>query len=117
MARILDFNTFKEPILDIVLADERKTRLRLKTPSKAVVDKLQHILRILSTYENKNDEELIALGAGEEIYDTAHILLNNNLENKEFSRAEVEKLFDYSDLTILFTYYLEFLNEISNLKN
>lgn len=109
MAQMLDFTKTNKPILPIKLPD--KSMVYVYTPSKAGLDELVEAKDKLDDIIDDDRESLTQL------YDLAARLMSNNKADREFTGAELEKMFDTGDLVLFFTAYSAFIGEIYESKN
>lgn len=96
----LNFNQLKKSTMKVTLADKDNTVINIKVPTKYIFD------------EFKNSKE-----TPDDYYHLANIILNHNIEHKEFTEEEINKIFDYSDTIRLIDAYSVFIQEIVNQKN
>ncbi len=109
MAQMLDFTKTNKPTLPIKLPD--KSMVYVYTPSKAGLDEL---VEAKDKLEDIIDDDREALT---QLYDLAARLMNNNKTGREFTGAELEKMFDTGDLVLFFAAYSAFIGEIYEAKN
>ncbi len=114
MAKVLDFNTLKRPVLEIVLRDDGHTHVKVSTPTEGLVEELNSLASELEPALKANNAESI-----EAIYDLAAELINCNLNYVTVTPEELRGKYrmDLESLVIFFGAYTDFLNEITNAKN
>ena len=99
----LDFNNIKKASLEIILNDDKQTKLHLHTPSKKLLTELVELSKGLNdiTEDNFNIEDV------EQIYNLCSKVISRNREN----------IFDMEDIVIFLQAYIEFTNSVQELKN
>ena len=118
MAKLLDFNSFEQPTLPIIMKDESRTQLNVTAPSEALIEKLDanrdEISKRLRNVENaKTFRDLLPM------YDFAAELISNNKEGIEMNGTDLRYKYNvnYLMLFAFFVAYMEFINEIKLSKN
>ena len=107
------FNTMKKASLEIILNDERQTKIHLYTPSKKLLTELVGLSKGLSTItDDTNDIEDI-----DQLYAICAKVISRNRENITISSDKLESIFDMEDLIIFLEAYIEFMAEIQSSKN
>jgi hypothetical protein len=114
MAKTLDFNSVKRPVLQLVMLDDDKTHINVSTPTEGLIEELQRTAPELAEVMRKGDAD----GIGE-IYELAAKLINCN---RSFIKVTAEDLrskyrMDLEVLIIFFNAYLDFITEITDAKN
>ncbi|MDD2954453.1 MAG: hypothetical protein PHC95_15110 [Parabacteroides sp.] len=111
MAKTLDFTKAKKNFLTITFVDGEKILVR--TPTKNIMDKL---IELKSAFEGveENENNTQALG---EIYDITSMIMSNNIARKKIEVDYLSEVLDLEDLMIFFESYMEFVNEINEVKN
>lgn len=114
MANILDFNAYRRPELIIVMKDEKGTTLHVTTPTEQLVEEFRANLTELQRALTGQDEE-----ASRTVYHLAAKVINCNLDGVITTGEELAKKYglNLEDMTIFWTAYLEFIEEIQNAKN
>lgn len=115
MAKILDFNSFEQPTLPIVMKDEKKTTFTVTAPSEELIEKLD-ANRVEITEKLKNAKDLNSLNA---LYEFAAELISCNEEHVEITGEELKTTYkvNYMMLFAFYVAYMQFVNEIKNAKN
>ena len=113
MARVLDLNSVQRPTLELTLMDDDRTLLRVSMPTEGMVSELQAMTSDLKKVE-KGDREAVEL-----IYDLAARLLSCNRDRIQVTAEELRGKYrvDLESLLIVYSAYMDFINEISNQKN
>lgn len=114
MAKMLDFNSYRRPTLLLRMKDEQQTKLHVTAPTVELVEELKANLTELKLALTGNDT-----AASDAVYGLAAKLLNCNLDGVTTSADELAVKYEMNleDLTMFFTVYLDFLEEIKNAKN
>ena len=114
MANIIDFNSYRRPELILVMKDKKQTTLHVTTPTEQMVEELRVNLPELQKTLTGQDEEASRL-----VYKLAAKLINCNLDGVTTTSEELAKKYgmNLEDMTIFFTAYMEFIEEIQNAKN
>lgn len=113
MAHILDFNTVKKTYLTVTLADEKKTVLMIGTPTKAVMDNL---LVLQDAFKNVNEEE-IGSDVMDDLYQACARIMSNNKTRTKITAEYLAELFDFEDVFLFFSAYMDYISEVTNSKN
>lgn len=116
MAKTLDFTKTKKQYMTVKLNDEDKTILAVNTPTKAIYEVLFECYAKLNDIENTTDPEVVtdAIGA---LYEACAMAISHNKNRKHFTASELEILFDFDDLVLFFTTYMDFVGEVATGKN
>ena len=114
MAKTLDFNSMKRPILRLVMQDEAKTNIDVSTPTEGLIEELAAATRELDAVLQSGDASMV-----QAIYDLAARLISCN---RNFMKVTAEELRDkyklnLEDLVIFYSAYLDFIDEVTNSKN
>lgn len=114
MAKMLDFNSYRRPTLLLRMKDEQQTKLHVTTPTLELVEELKANLTELKLALTGNDTE-----AGAAVYELAAKLLNCNLDGVTTNAEELAVKYEMNleDLTMFFTVYMDFLEEVKSAKN
>lgn len=114
MAKMLDFNSYRRPTLLLRMKDELQTKLHVTTPTVELVEELKANLSELKTVLTGNDAEASAA-----VYELAAKLMNCNLDGVTITAEELAIKYEMNleDMTMFFTVYMEFLEEIKSAKN
>lgn len=113
MSKTLNFNNVKKQYLTVVLADEKKTTLLVGTPTKAIMDDLT---RLKSGLETLSEDET-NVDATEELFDACAKVMSRNKAGLKVTKEYLEKIFDFEDVMIFFSNYMDFISEVTNQKN
>lgn len=108
--KALDFNYLKKVTWQVTLNDKEKTKLFLKSPTKALVDRFK-VIQSMSVEGSESDSAL------DEIYEIVAELLSLNTRGIKITVKKVEESFDFEDLKIFMTQYGQFMREITSSKN
>lgn len=113
MAKLLDFNKVKKKYLTVKLADENNTTLMIGTPTKAIMDDL---MLLQASMENIQEDETNA-EAVDDLYFACARVMSRNKGGIKVTKEFLENLFDFEDIMIFFSAYMDFVNEITDSKN
>lgn len=113
MAKTLNFNSVKKHYLTVTLADERNTTLLVGTPTKAIFD---HLTRLKSSLETLSEDET-DVDATDDLYDACAKVMSRNKSGVKVTKEYLENVFDFEDVMIFFSNYMEFISEVANSKN
>lgn len=113
MAKLLDFNKVKKKYLTVKLADENNTTLMIGTPTKAIMDDL---MLLQASMENIQEDETNA-EAVDDLYFACARVMSQNKGGIKVTKEFLENLFDFEDIMIFFSAYMDFVNEITDSKN
>lgn len=112
MSKTIDFRALKRPFLKLIMRDN--TEVRVTTPTADMVEELRaNLPELLEVLKGKGAEQKKAL------YEFAAKLINCNLDAVEVTVDKLKADFDWSveDLSVFYTAYVEFIEEIENAKN
>ena len=114
MPKIIDFNSYRRPELIIVMKDKKGTTLHVTTPTEQLVEEFRANLMELQRALTGQDEEASRL-----VYHLAAKLINCNLDGVTTTGEELAKKYglNLEDMTVFWTAYMEFIEEIQNAKN
>lgn len=110
MVQTLDFNKVKKNYLTITLNDEKKTKLLVMTPTKA-------LLTELSTMLPDNADEIPGEDDLNALYELTARLMSRNKAGIRVTGAQLAEILDFEDLVIFFNAYTEFVSALANEKN
>lgn len=114
MAKVLDLNNIKVPVLEIVFADEARTTLHVNAPTEALVNEME-------TWVSGGLETLAAgdKASIEVAYDLTARLLSCNREGIDLTAADLRGKYSVDIWTLIpiLNAYVEFISEIKNEKN
>lgn len=113
MTKPLNFNNVKKQYLTVVLADEKKTTLFVGTPTKAIMDDL---VRLQSSLETISDDET-NVEATDDLFDACAKVLSRNKAGIKITKEYLSNVFDFEDVMIFFSSYMDFISEVTGSKN
>lgn len=113
MAKSLNFNNVKKQYLNVTLADEKNTTLLIGTPSKKLMDDLMLLQSSLEALEDdpSNTESF------NDLYTACAKIMSRNKAGVVITKEKLEDIFDFEDVMIFFNAYMEFIDEVANVKN
>ena len=113
MAKSLDFNKVKKQFLTITLADEKNTTLMIGTPTKAIMDDLMILQNSMSAVsDNETNNE-----ATDDLYNACARVMSRNKAGVKITKEFLSEIFDFEDIILFFTAYMEFIDEVIASKN
>lgn len=112
MAKTLDFNKAKKTYLTVTLSDANSTTIMIGTPTKAIMDDLMAIREVMDDIGDGSDNKLT-----EELYRLCAKVMSRNKGGVLVSQQLLEETLDFEDILIFFNAYMEFIGEITNVKN
>lgn len=110
---VLDFNKIEKASFNITLNDENKTTLNIYTPTKGTMD---YLISLHSKFSENNEVELDD-SFTDELYTACAKTMSRNSQNIKISKEFLEDILDFEDITIFFTAFMNFINEVTNGKN
>jgi hypothetical protein len=113
MAKPLNFNNVKKNYLSVTLADEKETTLLIGTPTKAIMEDLMVIQSGLETAE----EDEITPEVLDDLYRACARVMSRNKCGVEITGEYLGELFDFEDIMLFFTSYMNFIDEVVGSKN
>lgn len=110
----LNFNQIHRPVLELTMADEAQTVIKVTTPNEALVRELEASLPELKGVLEAGDEESIRA-----CYDLVARLINCN---RSFITVTADQLreqykMDLEYLVMFLSAYMDFIGGIANAKN
>lgn len=114
MAKGLNFRSFSQPTLPIIMNDADETLFTVITPSVELVERLEaNKDNIAATFE-KGDESTL-----DQVWGLAASLISCNRECRQVTVEELKGRYGmrYQMLLAFYMAYSEFINEIENAKN
>lgn len=113
MSKAINFNTVKKRYLTVTLTDEKKTTLMIGTPTKAIMDEL---ILLQSSFDVLSEDEANA-EATDDLYNACAKIMSRNKGGIKITKDELAEIFDFEDIMIFFNAYMDFIGEITDLKN
>ena len=112
MSKSLNFNNVKKTYLTVTLADENETTVMIGTPTKAMMDDLLALQERLTDATEGTTPEVLG-----DMYELCAKLMSRNKAGVQITKEELEKIFDFEDLSIFFNAYMEFVTNVVSGKN
>lgn len=113
MAKPLNFKMAKKHYLTVTLPDEKGTTILVGTPTKRLMDDLTVLQSSLEAIEENTDNT----EALDDLYNSCAKIMSRNKTGAVITKEQLEECFDYEDIIIFFTAYVEFIDELANSKN
>ena len=114
MSKSLDFNALKKRHLTITLRDKEKTTLMLTMPTKRDMERLISMSENLQAMKDTSDVDLDIM---DDLYIICAELMSRNKADIEVMPEQLEKCMDFEDIMLFFTTYMNFINDITSVKN
>lgn len=111
MAKSLDFTKMKKKYLPVTLSDG--TPLLIGMPTKAVMGSL---LTMQSSVEMLTEDET-NLEALDMMFESCAKIMSRNKMGIPVDQKKLEEMFDFEDILIFFTEYMDFVTEVTTQKN
>lgn len=112
MAKALNFNTVKKNYWTVTLPDEKQTTLMIGTPTKALIGELMTLQETIEDMRDDINDETMG-----ELYRICAKILSRNKTNTKITVDDIEDVFDFEDIVILFDAYTSFVSEVCRSKN
>jgi hypothetical protein len=112
--KTLDLNALEQPILEITLRDESKTKFRLTTPTTKLVERfLAAKAEVAEAVKTRKEEKIRAL------FELTAEFFSCNADFITVTAEELRDLYrlNLSDLVVVFAAYLDFIKEFNEAKN
>ena len=111
MGNVLDFSAIQKKYLTVKLADEKKTTIMIGTPDKKTMEEFLAIQSSLTSSEiESNDEKMDCL------YSICARLMSRNKAGIKIAKKTIEDTFDFEDIMIFFSAYMNFISEVMKTK-
>lgn len=111
--KTINFNNVKKQYLTVTLPDAKKTTLMVGTPTKAIMDDL---ILLKSGLETISEDDANA-EATDDLYNACAKVMSRNKGGIEITKKHLESIFDFEDIMIFFSAYMEFIGEVTSGKN
>ena len=112
MAKTLNFNSVKKQFLTVTLADEKNTVLMIGTPTKAIMDDLSILQTSLESVD-ANDSN----SAANDLYEACAKVMSRNKAGVKITKEFLADIFDFEDIVLFFSAYMDFVREVIGSKN
>ena len=110
MAKTFDFNKLKAKTMTVILSDEDKTTLVLKTPTKALYEEMKEAREEFTNVEDHDELETA-------LYDVTAKIMTNNKDNIEITPEQLRALYEVEYVKAFLEAYTEFVTENTRSKN
>lgn len=111
--RTLNYNNVRKQYLTVTLADENNTVLMIGTPTKAVMNNL---LTLAETFKDVKEDD-VSPEIMDSLYEACAKIMSANKGGIKISVKDLEELFDFEDIFLFYTTYMDFVSEITSSKN
>lgn len=114
MAKVLDLNALDQPTLELKLRDDARSVFRLTTPTTHLVERFIAIKGELAGVAESRDADRI-----KKVYELTAELISCNAEYIKVTAEELRDKYrlTFGDIVIIFSAYLDFIQEMTNAKN
>ena len=115
MAKVLDLNNVEQlPTLELTLQDKDKTTVLVTLPTEGLINELEATGPQLTKVLGKGDKEGLDMA-----FDLAARLISCNRNGRTITGEELRGVYNMRLETLLVFYsaYLDFVDEVKNLKN
>lgn len=114
MAKTLDFNKWTGPVLQLVMRDAKKTKIKVGMPTEGLMEELQEKLPELEKTLAAGDADTIRA-----VYDLAARLISCNSSGLQVTAEDLKGKYKFNleMLVAFYETYLEFINETTDAKN
>ena len=113
MAKPLNFNTIKKQYWTITLPDKKKTTLMIGTPTGAILEELIAIQDTLSDVDESN----ITADDLKSLHIVCAKVMNRNKGGIVIKGEQLADIFDFEDIKIFMSEYMNFVSEVMSSKN
>lgn len=112
--KAIDLNALEQPILEITLRDEAKTKFRLTTPTTKLVERFVAAKTEVADAAKTHDASKIRA-----LFELTAELFSCNADFITVTAEELRDLYrlNLSDLVVVFAAYLDFIKEFNEAKN
>ena len=111
MAKSLDFTKMKKKYLPVTLPDG--TALLVGMPTKAIMGSMM----VMQSSVEMLAEDETNLEALDLMYEACAKIMSRNKMGIPVHQEKLEEMFDFEDVLVFFTEYMEFVTEATNQKN
>lgn len=112
--KTLDFNSLEPKVLELIMKDDAHTVIQVSTPTEGLVEELQKVApKLNAAIKDKNSMNV------EAVYDLAARLISCNLAGLQVTKEDLRDKYhlNLEGLLIFFGAYIDFINEVTNVKN
>lgn len=114
MRKTLDFNSIEQPVLEITMKDDARTRLEVCAPIEELIEKFEANTELINKAVKEGTAESIKA-----IFNLAAELMSYNLDGVKVTAEELRDKYRLKliDLVIFYGAYTDFISEIKAAKN
>lgn len=114
MARVFDFNSLEQPVLEVTLKDEAKTTVRLTVPTEELFERFVGMSQEMEKLVKNPDGALIRA-----VYNLWAEIFSCNADGLAFTAESLRDTYNIklAHLICFQPAYLDFIAEIQNAKN
>lgn len=111
--KALNFKTARRLTFPITMPDENETEFNLSIPNTDLVKELEEINTVLKDAATSDSDAL------SECYEIAAKLISCNRAHTQVTPEELKSKYhlEHEDLVLFFLEYMDFINELKNIKN
>lgn len=114
MAKMLDLNALDQPILEIKLRDDKRTIVRVTTPTVKLYDKfIAAKAEVAEIAKTRNPEKI------RKLFELTAEIVSCNADYLTVTAEELRDIYrlKFEDVVVIFAAYLDFLRDINCAKN
>lgn len=114
MMKKLDFNALEKPVLELTLKDEARTVVRATAPTEELVERLMSASAELQKVIDDTTGETVRA-----LFGLVAELISCNIDGLTFTAEDLRDKYNLKlyDITVFVKVYLEFIQELNNVKN
>lgn len=115
MAKVLDLNDVQQlPTLELTLQDADKTTLLVTIPTEGLINELESSGPQLTAVLSKGTKEGVDMA-----FDLAARLISCNRNGRTITGQELREVYGmrFETLLVFYSAYMDFIDEVKNLKN
>lgn len=113
MAKAVNFNTIKKHYWNVTLPDDKNTTLMIMSPTKAILEDIMY----LQSNVNTISEDEANIEAVDDLYEACAKAMSRNKGGKKITKEYLSENFDFEDIKVFFSNYMNFVAEVTSEKN
>ena len=113
MVKELNFKKVKKIYLPVTFDDEQGTTILVGTPTKAIIDDLT----LLQASFDEIGEDGETESAADDLFEACAKIMSRNKTGAKITKEYLASVFDFEDIKIFFSAYMDFISEVINQKN
>lgn len=114
MTRTIDLNTLEQPTLELTLRDPNRTLFRLIYPTVSVIERFKAAKNELQKVANTKSADSI-----KKLYELTAEMISCNADCVSVTAEDLRDVYNvsFTDLIFIFKAYLDFINDLEDIKN